>query len=137
MIVKKIRKSITLACCLCLMAAQPAPMTVQAKVPEQTQPLMTFILSYSADLAISADGTANVSAYVIAKDSAANTYVKATLQKKSGNSWVNVTSWKKSGNGGYTGITETYPVLKGTYRVKATVKADSETRNVTSAARTY
>lgn len=88
MIVKKIRKGITLACCFCLMATRAAPMTIQAKVPEQAQPLMAFITSYSTDLAISGNGTASVTAYVIAKSNATNTYVKATLQKKTGSNWI-------------------------------------------------
>ncbi len=137
MIVKKIRKGITLACCFCLMATRAAPVTIQAKVPEQAQPLMAFITSYSTDLAISGNGTASVTAYVIAKSNATNTYVKATLQKKTGSNWVNVKAWEATGNRGYTGIIETYSVSGGTYRVIATIKADSETKNVTSATKTY
>lgn len=137
MIVKKIRKGITLACLLCAITAQAAPMLIQAKVPEQAQPLMTYITSYSADLTISGDGIANVAAYVVSKSNASSAYVKATLQKKSGNNWVDVKSWHNTGNSGYTGVIETYSVSKGTYRVTASIKVDSETKNVTSAARTY
>lgn len=137
MTVKKIRKGISLACCLCIVAVQAPAAEVQAGVPEQVQPFMESIASYSADLAISDSGTASVTAYVIAKGNAASTYVKATLQKKSENGWVDVKSWKKTGNGGYTGVIETYPVSRGKYRVKAAIQADSETRNVITVTRTY
>ena len=135
--VKKIRKGISLACCLCIVAVQAPAAEVQAGVPEQVQPFMESIASYSADLAISDSGSASVTAYVIAKGNAASTYVKATLQKKSENGWVDVKSWKKTGNGGYTGVIETYPVSRGKYRVKAAIQADSETRNVITVTRTY
>lgn len=137
MTAKKIRKGISLACCLCIVAAQTPAVTVQAKVPEQAQPFMESIASYSADLAISDNGIASVTAYVIAKGNATSTYVKATLQKKSENGWLDVKSWKNTGNGGYTGVIKTYPVSRGKYRVIATIKADSETRNVTTVTRTY
>lgn len=84
-----------MACCLCIVAVQAPAVEVQAGVPEQVQPFMESIASYSADLAISDSGTASVTAYVIAKGNAASTYVKATLQKKSENGWVDVKSWKK------------------------------------------
>lgn len=137
MTVKKIRKGISLSCCLCIVAVQAPAAEVQAGVPEQVQPFMESIASYSADLAISDSGSASVTAYVIAKGNAASTYVKATLQKKSENGWVDVKSWKKTGNGGYTGVIETYPVSRGKYRVKAAIQADSETRNVITVTRTY
>uniref|UniRef100_N2BQZ9 Uncharacterized protein n=1 Tax=Eubacterium plexicaudatum ASF492 TaxID=1235802 RepID=N2BQZ9_9FIRM len=65
MTVKKIRKGISLACCLCIVAVQAPAAEVQVGVPEQVQPFMESISSYSADLAISDSGTASVTAYVL------------------------------------------------------------------------
>lgn len=73
MTAKKIREGISLACCLCIVAAQTPAVTVQAKVPEQAQPFMESIASYSAGLAISDNGIASVTAYVIAKGNATST----------------------------------------------------------------
>ena len=132
---KKIRKWIAVTACLSMIVIQKVPMTVQAEVVEQIMPLMTYISGYSAELRISDTGKATIQAFVLSNNT--SNYIKATLQKKSGNSWINVKSWEISEHGSCTSVTETYSVSKGTYRVKATIKANSETVHATSASKTY
>ncbi len=135
MMINKIRKGLAFAACFSMMVAQAASTTAQAEVLEQIQPLMTYITSYDVSLVISSTGKASVMAFVLSNNT--SNYVRVTLQKKSKNGWEGIKSWETSGQGSYTSISETYFVTRGTYRVTAMIKANSETIHVESVSRTY
>lgn len=114
-----------------------APATVTAQTAEAVQPMAVYISGSDADLSISDNGVANVSAYVRGRSGTTSTSVQLTLQVKSGTTWLSTKTWYKSTNGISTTVNETYTVPKGTYRVVATVKADTESRTITTASKTY
>lgn len=135
MMINKIRKGLVFAACFTMMVAQTVSTTVQAEVLEQIQPLMAYITSYDVSLTISSNGKASVMAFVLSNN--ASNYVRATLQKKTKNGWEGIKTWETSVKGSYASISETYFVTKGTYRVTAMIKANSETIHVDSVSRTY
>ena len=96
---------------------------------------MEKISSCDVDLSISSTGKANVSGCVRAKTG--RTYIKVKLQKLSGNTWISVKSWEYSSSGKVASIIETYQVSRGTYRVVAYVKADTESKTIYSDKRVY
>lgn len=116
-----------------MLAIMTSHITVQAKTGER----MESIASYSANLSISSSGNASISAYVNGKSGVSYTYVKAVLQKKTSSGWQEVESWKTSSNGRSAAIAESYQVSKGTYRVVASFIADSESKSMTTASKTY
>lgn len=114
-----------------------APAAVTAQTAEAVQPMAVYISGSDADLLISDNGVARVQAFVRGKSGTTSTYVQAVLQVKSGTTWLSTKSWAKTSSSAYVSINETYPVPKGTYRVVATVKADTESRTITTASKTY
>ncbi|MBE5948589.1 MAG: hypothetical protein E7261_06105 [Lachnospiraceae bacterium] len=95
------------------------------------------IYSKSATLTIASDGTATVKASVMGKVGVTSTSVVATLQRETSSGWDDVVTWEASNASRRTTISETYQVSRGTYRVVATVTADSESMTVTSTTETY
>lgn len=137
MLVKKVKKGVMLFGCLCMVMVPVTPMVARANSVEQIQPCSECISWYTVNLNISNTGVARVTASVTGKVGIENVYVKATLQKKSDGGWTNVKSWQSTKKGRYASIEETYTVSKGTYRVHATFKADSETKTMLSGTKTY
>ncbi len=131
------RKFYVVVClCLCLMAVSPSGV-VKAKEQETAKPYWTSIYEYNAELVISDKGMASVKGYVVGRSSVTSTYVKVSLQKKSGNTWVEVESWEDTCESRRLSVSKTYQVSHGTYRVVATVKADSESETAISESRSY
>lgn len=86
----------------------------------------TVIRSKSASVSVSGT-TASCYAKLTAQSSATLT-IKMTLQKKSGSTWSNVQSWTASKTGTSLTMSKTKTVTSGgTYRMKATFTAGSET----------
>lgn len=121
--------------CLCMFLVT-APIIGSAKEKAAVQPYMTYISNYAATLSIN-NGEASVGGFLNAKSGTTTTYIELTLQRKNGSSWDDVKTWKKSSTLRYISIAETYNVSKGTYRVFANVKANSESKTGTSAVVTY
>ena len=127
------------AICFCIVCICNMPLQVHAmQVGESTiHYRMAYISAYGTELTISKSGQASVTGFVRGKSGVDNAYVKVTLQKKVSGTWTNVKSWDKSSAGRNASIAETYSVSKGTYRVYASIKAGTESKNITSAERTY
>lgn len=132
---KKMGRILAMVCMLAIMTSQ---VTVQAKEVERAGTVrMDSIASYGTDLSISSKGVASINAYVNGKSGVAYTYVRAVLQKQTSSGWQEIESWKTSSNGRSAAIAETYQVTKGTYRVIAYFTADSESKSMTTANKTY
>lgn len=104
---------------------------------QTVEPRMTYIFSYSTELSISSNGVATITGMVRGKSGVTSTYVKVTLQKSESGEWLDVESWEDSSDTRSVTIAETYQVSRGTYRVVMTCSANSETKTITSAERTY
>lgn len=131
-----IGKGIVAAVCMGLAVMAAAPSAVMAKVPEQVQPMADYISDCSATLRISNTGSATVEVDIMPKGSV-GTSIEAILQRRTASGWENVKTWNMKKDSGYTFLSETYSVSKGTYRVYAIVKAGSETKYPVSATKTY
>lgn len=131
--IQKKRAALVLLCLLIMLT----PIVSQAQQSEIVQPWAVYILDSDASLSISDKGVASVSGYVISKSGTASTSVRLTLQVKSGSVWLSTKSWLKNSSGPSTFASETYSVPKGTYRVVATVKANTESKTITTASKTY
>lgn len=78
------------------------------------------------------DGKADCVATISTKKKS-NISITMYLQKKSGSTWSNVKTWEKTAKDVMAlSLTKNYTVSKGTYRVKAVMKAGSETVTETS-----
>lgn len=119
-----------------LVLLSETPSAVLANVPEQIQPMTVYISDCNAELSISEKGVALVKVDVTSKGGS-STSINAILQKKTSDGWKDTKTWKVEGQGGYTLLSKTYLVSKGTYRVYATVKAGTETKHPVSATKTY
>lgn len=133
---KVIQKKGTALVLLCLLMIL-TPIVIKAQNLESALPWTVYILESDSTLQISDQGVAHVSGYVIGKSGTTSTSVQLTLQVKSGTTWLNKKSWSKSSSGTSTFVNEDYSVPKGTYRVVAKVKANTESKTITSASRTY
>lgn len=129
-------KGMAAAVCMGLAVMTVTPTVVMANVPEEIQPMAENMNSYSAYLDISSNGVATVKASVKPTGNY-STSVVAKLQRRTAEGWEDVKIWSTAGQGGYTFLSETYSVSKGTYRVYAIVKAGSETQYPISASKTY
>lgn len=136
-----LKKSGRILVMLCMVAMLTTQITVQAKEfdnPEMARTTrMESIASYGADLSISSSGKASVNAYVNGKSGVSYTYISATLQKKTSSGWKEVETWVTSNDGRSAAIAEVYQVSKGTYRVVASFVANSESKSMTTANKTY
>ena len=123
---------------LCMLFGTTASSVAYA---EEAQSRMLYISNYFADLYISSDGLAAISASLGAKCDVNSTSIMIILQRQIGDSWGNVASWYVEENSRYADIAEEYRVSRGTYRCVATfvVNTDSgsETKHETTAESTY
>lgn len=134
---KKIFKVAILSICL-FWGGLVVPTTSYAKVTEaQIEPRMTYISACSTELVISNTGLATITGEVRGKSGVTSAYVKVTLQKYVSGDWVDVEDWEDSRSGRNAFVSETYQVTQGTYRVEMTCSANTETKTVTSAERSY
>lgn len=79
-----------------------------------------------------ADSTATCKAYIKAYRKI-DLSITMYLQKKSGTTWVNVKTWEKTEEDvANLSLTKNYTVSKGTYRVRAIMKAGTEIITKTS-----
>lgn len=79
------------------------------------------------------DSTASCQTYIKAYRKT-NLSITMYLQKKSGTTWTNVKTWEKTAKDvANLSLAKNYTVSKGTYRVRAIMKAGSETVTKTSA----
>lgn len=137
---KKLKKILgTLVVCLCVVFSSiQMPIIVNAEETNQVEPRMTYISSYTTDLYISSTGVASITGAVRGKSGTTNTYVKCTLQMSISGGWVDVKSWEASGSGIGATVAETYQLSsRGTYRVYMECSANTESKTLTSAYRTY
>lgn len=132
-VIQKKEIALVLLCLLMMFT----PIVAKAQPTEIAQPYTICISESDASLVISAQGVASVSAYVRGKTGTTSTSVQVTLQAKSGSTWQNIKSWSRTSNSSYTSINVDYSVPKGTYRIVAKVKANTESKTITSASRTY
>lgn len=134
---KKLCKAVVLCMCL-LVSGMVNPIISYAQGMEtQVEPRMTYISTYSTDLSISNTGLATITGQVRGKTGVTSTYVKVTLQKYVSGNWVDVKGWEDSQSGRSAFVSETYQITKGTYRVVMTCSANTETKSLTSAEKTY
>ncbi len=128
---KKMCMALMLSCCL--MMGATVSTEAQAKEIENMQVYAIYINSYSVELSISDSGEADIEASVRGKSGVCSTSITVTLQKQTANGWEEVESWEKSNDSAYTKISETYRVSsKGAYRLVATVKANTESKDMQS-----
>lgn len=106
-------------------------------VEAKAQTFTVYISESDAKLEISDQGVAKVSTYVRGKTGTTSTSVQVTLQVKSGSTWLSTKTWAKTSGSSYASVNEIYSVPKGTYRVVATVKANTESKTITTASKTY
>ena len=108
---------------------------------DEVQSRMLYISSYFADLYISSDGLAAISASLDAKCDVNSTSIMIILQRQIGDSWGNVASWYKEDERCCVAIAEEYRVSRGTYRCVATfvveTESGSETKHETTVESTY
>ena len=134
---KKILFAVLLCFCM-LFSGISMPLVVQAEETTRVEPRMTYISSYSNDLAISSTGVASIYGVVRGKSGVTSTYVKCTLQISVGGGWVDVKSWEASSTTIGATVAETYQLSsRGTYRVYTVCRANTEEKTITSAYRTY
>lgn len=94
-------------------------------------PMYVTLSDAFANLSIS-DGKAICTAVVKAQKKE-KLSITMYLQKKSGTTWTNVKTWEKTAEDAINlSLTKNYTVSKGTYRVRAIMKAGSETVTKTS-----
>ena len=136
MILTKLKKGIFMFGCICVFTASALPTVTKASILEQVQPYSEYSGDCGLLLTVNKN-EANVSAYIYGKPNTSRVSVKATLQKKTENGWVDKKTWKTEKNGNYAEISGTYTISKGTYRVHATFKADSETKTMLSGTKAY
>lgn len=129
----------TLLVCMCLLTGfMYNPIVVCAEDNTGIESRMTYISSYTTELSITSTGVATITGRVRGKSGVTSTYVKCTLQMSVGGGWVDVKSWedRQSTNGATIG--ETYQLSsRGTYRVYMECSANTESKTLTSAYRTY
>lgn len=133
---KKIVVALLLSVCMLFGTATPT-----VTYADEAQSRMLYIAHYFADLYISSDGLAAISASMTAKCDVNSTSIRVILQRQIGDSWGNVASWYTEEDFEHAVIAENYRVSHGTYRCVATfvVNTDSgsETKHETTAERTY
>lgn len=129
---KTLRKLGVLLTLTCVLVVSIGMTVVQANGARSVS-----ISTSSAALTIASDGTATVKASVIGKVGVTSTSVVATLQRETSSGWEDVATWEVSSTSRIAKVSETYQVSSGTYRVVATVTADSESKTVTSTTETY
>lgn len=136
---RKLRKIIIVVVCMCIVfGGITMPKIVKAEDPTSVEPRMTYISSYTTELSITSSGVATISGLVRGKSGVTSTYVKCTLQMSIGGGWVDVKSWEVSSTGMGATIGETYQLSsRGTYRVYMECSANTESKTMTSAYRTY
>lgn len=124
---------------ICIILGQMAtPMVVNAVEMENIEPRMTYISSYTTDLSITSTGVATITGSVRGKSGVTSTYVKCTLQMSVSGDWVDVKSWTDSTSTRAATVAETYQLSsRGTYRVYMECSANTESKTLTSAYRTY
>ncbi|HJA06049.1 MAG TPA: hypothetical protein H9798_02710 [Candidatus Mediterraneibacter pullicola] len=132
-----IKEARILALCTLFTFIFVLPVMAQTTDVGQIQPRLSNIITCSAKLTINQNGMADASGYLNCRPNIQITYMQLTLQKKSGGSWIDVKSWTASGTGSMLSISKTYKVSRGTYRTKAYVRADSETKSTVSTSVTY
>lgn len=121
-----------------LFGGMSTPIVVHAQEDKKVDSRMTYISSYTTDLSISSNGVASISGLVRGKTGVTSTYVKCTLQISIGGGWVDVKTWEVSSNTRGATIAETYQLSsRGTYRVYMECSANTESKTLTSAYRTY
>jgi hypothetical protein len=131
----KMRKQLVI---MCLIIVTTSQIIVYAHDGENNdKERMASISSYNASFTISNNGIASIDATVIGKSGVKNTYVKAVLQRETTSGWKEVETWEKESQTLLARIEETYQVSSGTYRIVATFTADSETKSMTTASKTY
>lgn len=135
--IKKIIQIVTL--CMCIFAGGCLiPISSHAQeIKVGVEPRMSYISTYSTNLAISDDGIASIKGEVKGKVGVTSAYVKVTLQKYELGKWVDVESWEDSRNGRSAIVVVDYQVSKGTYRTVMVCSADTESKTATSALSTY
>lgn len=80
------------------------------------QALSSNVVIFQQDFTISSTGTASVSAYLIAEN-CTSVRLDATLQKYTAGFWTNIKTWSKTTSGSSGGVSGTYAVSTGYYRV--------------------
>lgn len=135
--IKKLCKVAMICMCIVLSTMSVPIVSNAQEVDYQVEPRMTYISTCSSSLSISDSGVATVYGMVRGKTGVTYTYVKVTLQKLVSGEWVDVESWEASNNSRATTVNETYQVSIGTYHVVVECTANSESKTITSAEKTY
>lgn len=126
--------------CLCLVAGSVMiPTTVNAQeATGEMQPWLTYISRYTNTFDISSSGVATVGGAVYGKSGVTFTHVKLILQKNVSGTWEDVKTWEASNDGDSVSIDDTHQLTsRGTYRLYATYKANTESKIYTSSSKTY
>lgn len=125
--------------CICvLFGCMSTPIIAYAEEGNTVEPRMTYISSYTTELSITDTGLATVTGMVRGKAGVTSTYVKCTLQLSVGGGWADVKTWEASSGGIGATVAETYQLSsRGTYRVYMECSANTESKTLTSAYRTY
>lgn len=134
----KIILTVAVVCICVLLSSLSVPICVCAEGNNIVEPRMTYISSYTTELSITSTGVASISGLVRGKSGVTSTYVKCTLQMSVGGGWVDVKSWEDRQSSNGATVAETYQLSsRGTYRVYMECSANTESKTLTSAYRTY
>jgi hypothetical protein len=114
--------SLGLSILLFLTALYPAAVMAAEETTSEQESTVSiqyvYINQASTSLTISPDGTASIYGYVQRTPSGSSIQITSTLQQYSNGSWLNIKSWSEYSTSWSALISETYPVNRGTYRVR-------------------
>lgn len=120
---KKILQPVLIICFLLILL----PMSVFGKNADRAQLQLGYLSNYGIAFDISPKGNANITAYVYGNGETKSTYIHLILQQQTKpNHWDKIMSWRVFPKTRCANVVETYALTKGTYRIKAILKANEE-----------